>query len=67
MRDTYEKIQGMLKSYGLGAVMPFMVNGEEFTLQGLVDQLYGLATAEYEAGYRDGYDTAYLDWKEGKS
>ncbi len=57
--DTRDRIEGVLKSYGLAAIMPFMVNGEEFTLQSLADQLYAIVVDDIEKEYERGYDDAY--------
>ncbi len=37
----------------------------DFTTNAIL-MIKDFADEEYKRGYRDGYDTAYLDWKEGK-
>jgi hypothetical protein len=55
VRGTYQKIWDLLKDSGLDA----MVNGEEFLLQDLVDQLYAIVVDATEKEYERGYDDAY--------
>ena len=66
--DRREKILVLLKSYGLAAVFPFEINGQEITLDRLTDLLDDMVGDEVSEARQDSYSSGYDDgWDSGQA